>query len=398
MSSENPNHAGAPEVAPFDLQPRTRIVFGPGKVQQSGELASGLGMNRVLLVTDRGIVKAGHADRVQASLAGSGLSVTIFADVEENPTTLCVQRCLEAARSAGVDGLVALGGGSSMDAAKGCNFLFTNPGEMKDYWGWGKAQKPMLPFIAIPTTAGTGSECQSYALISDAVTHQKMACGDPKAAAKVALLDPELTLSQPPSVTACTGIDALAHAIESAVTKKRNPVSMMYSVEAFRLIASNLERIFRKPGDLEARAKVQLGAAWAGAAIENSMLGAAHSCANPLTARYGIAHGQAVGIMLPNVIRTNQRDASASEIYRRLLMVSGWPDSNKDALPGGDMLAIRIECLLQAAGMPRKLKDLNVERSAITEMASEAAGQWTAQFNPVPVEVADFQKLYLTTF
>src|SRR5207244_13592387 len=128
---------------------------------------------------------------------------------------LDVEACLEVAHSAGIDAIVGLGGGSSIDTAKGCNFLLTNGGRMQDYWGVGKATRPMLPLIAVPTTAGTGSECQSYALIADEETHQKMACGDPKASARVALLDPTLTVSQPRSVTACTGMDALVHAVET---------------------------------------------------------------------------------------------------------------------------------------------------------------------------------------
>ena len=181
-----------------------------------------------------------------------------------------------------------------MDTAKGCNFVLTNGGEMKDYWGVGKATKDMLPFIAVPTTAGTGSECQSFALISDDSTHMKMACGDRKALAKVALLDPELTISQPPSVTSCTGIDAIAHALEAAVTLKRNDFSARHSRMAFTLLTDNLQKVLLEPDDLDARGAVLLGASHAGAAIEQSMLGAAHSMANPLTANRGVVHGQAV--------------------------------------------------------------------------------------------------------
>ena len=218
--------------------------------------------------------------------------------VIENPTTRCVENCVQAARAAGADILIGLGGGSSMDTAKGCNFLLTNGGQMRDYWGVGKATKSMLPLIAIPTTAGTGSECQSAALIADEVTHQKMACLDPKAAARIAILDPELTLSQPRRVAACTGIDALSHAVETAVTTKRSPLSRAYSLEAFRLCGGHLSRALNEPGDLEARSGMLLGAAFAGTAIENSMLGAAHAAANPLTARFGVTHGVAVGLML----------------------------------------------------------------------------------------------------
>ena len=152
--------------------------------------------------------------------------------------------------------------------------------------------------IGVPTTAGTGSEAQTYALISDAETHVKMACGDSKAAFRVALLDPSLTISQPLSVTATTGFDAIAHAVETFVTTRRNALSEFFSREAWRLLEGNYERVLEAPEDLEARSAMQLGAYFAGVAIENSMLGATHACANPLTARYGTAHGAAIAMML----------------------------------------------------------------------------------------------------
>src|SRR5207248_2826200 len=160
----------------FDYQPRTRIVFGLNSVERVGELARGLGAKVVLVVTDPGIVTAGHADRVEHILQSCGLGVLVFDEVHENPTTRDVDRCLEVAKSAGIDTIVGLGGGSSMDTAKGCNFLLTNGGRVQDYWGVGKTSLPMLPFIAIPTTARTGSELQSAALTADEQTHQKMAC------------------------------------------------------------------------------------------------------------------------------------------------------------------------------------------------------------------------------
>src|ERR1043165_9623680 len=198
-------------LAAFDHQPRTRLVFGVNSLERLGEVAPDLHGRHVLLVTDPGISAAGHAIRALKFLENAGLKVSIFDKVIENPSTRVVDDCLSVAKSNGIDTFVALGGGSSMDTAKGCNFLLTNGGRMQDYWGVGKARKPMLPLIAIPTTAGTGSECQSAALIADEVTHQKMACLDPKAAARVAIVDPALTLSQPPRVTACTGIDPLPH-------------------------------------------------------------------------------------------------------------------------------------------------------------------------------------------
>ena len=362
----------------FDWQPRTRLVFGANCVERAGELARELGGKKVLLVTDPGIVAAGHAERVRESLAAEGFAVTVYGSCRENPTTRDVDACQAVARAEQADLIVAVGGGSSIDTARGANFLLTNGGRMQDYMGVGKAAKPMLPFIAIPTTAGTGSECQSFALIADEQTHQKMACGDPKAAARIAILDPVLTLTQPRCVAACAGIDAVGHAVETAVTKKRTALSWLYSREAFRLTSENLPLVLESPQNIEARAAMQLGAAFAGTAIESSMLGAAHSAANPLTAHFGIVHGHAVGLMLPAVVRFNAADAPTRALYEQL----------SPRLP--DLL----DDLLARTEFPTRLSGCGVPAAAIPKLAEEAARQWTAQFNPRPVTVADFITLY----
>jgi alcohol dehydrogenase len=377
----------------FDFQPRTRVIFGVGALDRIGEVASALG-TQALLVTDPGIVAAGHLDRARRALNASGVNVAIFDAVKENPTTREVDQCVEAARAIRPQLIIGLGGGSSMDTAKGCNFLLTNGGRMRDYWGVGKANKPMLPLIAVPTTAGTGSECQSFALIADEKTHQKMACGDPKAAPSVAILDPLLTLTQPRSVAACTGIDAIAHAVETAVTKKRNELSWLYSREAFRLTISNLEHVLQRPDNLESRAAMQLGAAYAGTAIENSMLGAAHSAANPLTAHFGIIHGQAVGMMLPHVIRFNAQQPESAAIYAQLARSADLAAGSARAEQAVEALIAEIHSLLRVAQMPPSLSALNITRVELAKLAAEAAGQWTAPFNPRPITASDFETIY----
>ena len=377
----------------FDFQPRTRVIFGTGAINRIGEVASALGTH-AFLVTDPGIVAVGHLDRARRALNASSVNVTIFDAVKENPTTREVDQCVEAARAVRPQLIIGLGGGSSMDTAKGCNFLLTNGGRMQDYWGVGKANKPMLPLIAVPTTAGTGSECQSFALIADEKTHQKMACGDPKAAPSVAILDPLLTLTQPRSVAACTGIDAIAHAVETAVTKRRNELSWLYSREAFRLTISNLEHVLQRPDNLESRAAMQLGAAYAGTAIENSMLGAAHSAANPLTAHFGIVHGQAVGIMLPHVVRFNAQQPESAAIYAQLARSADLAAGSAPAEQAVEALIAEIHSLLRVAQMPPSLSALNITRDEVAKLAAEAAGQWTAQFNPRPITASDFETIY----
>jgi alcohol dehydrogenase len=379
----------------FDHQPRTRLIFGNGTLDRLGEMAGELGGRRVLLVTDRGIVKAGHADRAARVLRDAQMSVAVFDAVRENPTTLDVARCVEALTGHDTDLIVGLGGGSAMDTAKGGNFIFTNGGVMRDYWGVGKATKPMLPLIAVPTTAGTGSECQCAALIADEESHQKMACLDPKAAARVAILDPALTVSQPSRVTACTGLDAVTHAVETAVTRRRNAISAMYSREALQRLMPAFPMVLAEPTNLAARGEMLLGAAFAGVAIENSMLGAAHSCGNPLTARFGLTHGHAVGLMLPHLIRFNAAsDASARAIYAQLAFATGLATAEHGTDSAVTALVEAIERLLTSGGFPRTLADSGVDRAAIPALATEAARQWTAQFNPCPVTETDFVDLF----
>lgn len=365
----------------FEHAPGTKVHFGVGVVRQTGPLCREMGVTRVLVVTDPGIELAGHLSKVLASLRQAGIRATVFDHVIENPTTETVDACVAAAKESAVDGLIGLGGGSSMDTAKGCNFILTNGGQIKDYWGVGKATREMLPLLVIPTTAGTGSECQSFALISDALTHAKMACGDRKAAARHALLDPELTVTQPARVTAVTGIDAIAHAVESSVSRKAAEVSRAYSLASFRLLAAGFPLVMREPGSLVARSLMQLGSSLAGVAIENSMLGAAHSAANPLTAHFDVVHGVAVGALLPHVVRLNATDPAAAEVYRQLS-----PDHD---------LAAQLTEWLGLAGLPARLRDTGVvDAAALAPLAAEAAAQWTASFNPVKVTEEEFARLY----
>jgi len=374
----------------FDFTPRTRVVFGPGVVDRLGELATQLGGRRVLLVTDKGLAEAGHEQHGLDALHTAGLDVTVFDDVHCNPTTEDVERCLGVAKDAGIDLIVGLGGGSSMDCAKGCNFLLTGGGKMEDYWGVGKAKQPMLPMIAVPTTAGTGSEAQSFAVIAHPETHMKMACGDRKAACAIALLDPVLTLTQPATVTATTGIDAISHAIETCVTTKRNPVSRLYSRHAWRLLGPNYANVIRTPDDINARSAMLLGAHWAGAAIENSMLGATHSLANPLSAHFDTVHGVAIAVMLPHVIRFNAE--VVGPIYADLAGDIGLCERDDPEAP--DRLAAFVRQLASDAGLPCSLAQCDVDPEMIPQLAAEAASQWTAQFNPRPVDASCLEELY----
>ena len=285
-----------------------------------------------------------------------------------------------------------------MDCAKGINFIYSCGGQMKDYWGVGKATGPMLPFIAIPTTAGTGSETQSFALISDSETHVKMACGDTRAACRIAILDPELTFTQPAMVTALTGIDAITHALESYVCNQRNGMSMCFAMESWRLLSSGYPRVLADPKCVDSREKMQLGASYAGMAIESSMLGIAHSLANPLTSKFGTAHGQAVGMMMPHVIRFNA--LAVADAYAALLKAV--PDFHiRDSAAPHEQLAALVTDWLQLSGLFTRLRDLpgwptagGDEDALLAELAEGAAKQWTAGFNPRPVDASSLLSVY----
>jgi len=367
-----------------------RVTFGEGRLAELGEIARSLEGTRALLITDPGIEDAGHARRALESLAAAGIETEVFDGVEENPTSEHVEAGVEAARAARADLLIGLGGGSAMDSAKGINFLLTNGGEMEDYWGVGKAEKPMLPSIGIPTTAGTGSEAQSFALITHPKTHRKMACGDEKARFRAVVLDPELVSSQPRAVAAATAMDAVSHALESYVTRARNPISQLYAREAWRLLDSSFETFLARPEDRKARSRMLLGAHFSGAAIETSMLGAAHSCANPLTARYGVVHGVAVGLMLPHVVRFNGGEVDG--LYGELTQAASLEVNGHEN--HASRLGERLGELQTAAGLPKTLDACGVEASALTELAAEAAEQWTAQFNPRSVDAETFRGLF----
>jgi alcohol dehydrogenase len=380
----------APLLPSFDYDPRTRVVFGAGTIARLGEFAGQLDARSVLLVTDGGLKAAGHEDRAIRILREAGLEPHVFDEVSPNPTTLDVERGLDFARGRRIDLIVGLGGGSSMDCAKGINFLLTNGGRMQDYRGTGKATRPMLPMIAVPTTAGTGSEGQSYAVIADPDTHMKMACGDKQALPRVALLDPELTVTMPATVTAATGIDAISHAVESYVSLRRNPVSQLFSRQAWQLLVRAFPVVVSEPQNLEARGAMLLGAHLAGVAIENSMLGATHALANPLSAHFDTVHGVAIGVLLPHVVRYNS--AVVGRLYGDLAEDAGLCDRrDPDA---GWRLADHLRWLIQRADQPTTLETIVTDPGLLPLLAQEAAAQWTGTFNPRPVDAASLEELY----
>lgn len=385
-----------------------RVLFGAGVIDLIGDLVQELGGGRVLVVTDPGVAAAGHVHRASVSLRRAGLEVAVFSEVRENPGERDVAEAAAAAKAHRATFLVGLGGGSAMDCAKGANFVFTNGGRMEDYWGFGKASRPMLPSIGVPCTAGTGSEAQSFAVISREDDHRKMACGDPKARFLATLLDPELARTAPPYVMAATGLDAFSHAMESFVATAANPYSRMFASEGFRRLLRGFEIVVQaqradSQGQSNPRSEVEINESWgdmllgahlAGAAIEASMLGAAHGLANPLTARYDITHGVAVAVMLDHVVRYNGEtgDTGYTGLVRLL------DGSGSGGPPASTRLADSWTGLRRSAGVVGRLRDLGVREADLEALASQASKQWTAQFNPRAVTASDMLNLYQAAF
>jgi alcohol dehydrogenase len=359
------------------------VIAGEGAIDRLGALAKELRFSRTLLVADGGLAKVGHLAHAHASLEAAGVDAIEFSEFGPNPDADMLEAGRRYATGKDIDSIIGLGGGSSLDCAKGINFLLTQGGTIHEFQGYGKASKPMLPMIGVPTTAGTGSEAQSYAIISDPRSHKKMACGDPKAAFRAVILDPRLTLTQPPSVTAAAGYDAIAHAVESFVCTKRSPQSQDMSLRAFRLLEANYERVLAAPDDVDPRAAMQFGAFYAGTAIELSMLGATHACANPVTARYGTTHGNAIAILLPHVVRWNA--GAAGSLYAELL-------------GSADVLATRLSELAAYGTLPRTLREAGVSKEDLPALASEAADQWTGTFNPRPFDAKGALEIYQCAF
>ncbi len=323
------------------------------------------------------MLETGYVKEAVRTLKARRMEVLTFHDFSVNPTSAMVEAGASTLAPERIDTIVSVGGGSSMDCAKGINFLLSNGGRMRDYWGYGKAAKPMLPMIAVPTTAGTGSEAQSYCIVTDPETKTRMACGDGKATFRAAILDPKLTVSQPQPLAAATGYDALSHALETLVTTRHTALSECFSRSAWRLTSCGFERMTQDPEDLDARGAMLLGAHFGGLAVENSMLGAAHACASPLTSQFAVPHGVAVALMLRQAVRWNRPVAAAR--YDEL---------------GVSSLEERLSQLAESAGLPLTLREVGVGEEALPRLAEEAASQWPGKFNPRPLDVAGALEMY----
>jgi len=368
------------------------VRLGAGAVQEVGSFFKKAGSKKVFIATDKGVVKAGLVKSSLASLEKAQIGYEIFDEIEPNPSDRTVMAGAELFKKTGCQAVLGVGGGSALDAGKAIQVMAVHPGHVSEYFGVAAASKINQPkpyYIAVPTTSGTGSEVSRGCVITNAVTNTKsvVRAGLPQ----LAVIDPEMTLSLPPFLTAATGMDALSHSVEACVSNAYNPICMALALEGIRLIGRSLKTAVQKGTDLEARLDMAV-ASMMGALAFQKGLGAAHSLAHQLSTEAGIQHGVANSILLPHVMRFNLNEASRelSEIGRAL----GENGASLSAAEAGERTCAAVTRLSREIGLPQRLRDVEVKESQIPLMAEKAMGDWCHPFNPRPCRHADMEYLY----
>ncbi|MHB0981170.1 MAG: iron-containing alcohol dehydrogenase [Thermoleophilia bacterium] len=370
----------------FEFHNPTKVVFGPGLVADLQAELSQIGARRYLLVSDRGLEALGLPARVAASLEDAGVEVVgTFLDVPENSEVGSVRACADRALSAKADGLVALGGGSVIDTAKCADILLSEGGDLvDDHSGAGTLRRPLKPLVAIPTTAGTGSEVTRAAVILDEANKVKLSFSDTFLLPALAVLDPELTLSLPPGLTATTAMDALTHAVESYVSPQWSPVSEALAAGAVRLIFANLETAVADGSDLETRGALLVAAAMAGIAFSHAMVGCVHGMAHAVGGLYHVPHGAANAILLPHGLAYNRREIE-EQLGELAPFVSGLAPDEERLAPADRVIAAigNLTARLNAAGvLATRLRDVGVPEDGLRAVAEAAVMDGTSFYNP----------------
>ena len=367
-------------ISSFSYHIPTAIEFGWGSLARLPSLVKGLGGTRVFLVGDPGVAKAGLVDRVISTLSDAGVPAVAFTDVESDPDVRSVDKGVQVAKSEGCDAVVGIGGGSALDTAKAIGLMLTNPGNIRDYVGLGKVEQAGAPVIAIPTTAGTGSELTVWSVLSDKEKKVKISVGSVLNCPRIALLDPELTISLPPTVTAATGMDALTHALESYVNTATQPISEAMSDQAMTLIARSLSKAVADGSDVEARGDMLLASTIAAMAFNSTRLGLVHAFAMPLGAKFGIPHGLVNAIMLPEVMRFNH--LANPRKFARIAEIFGEKTAGLSVEEAAALSVSAIEKLKLDVGITAKLSNFGVTEGRFDEIVDEAMLSGNVPVNP----------------
>ena len=348
----------------------TVSLMGVGCSKEAGEQAKALGATNLLIVTDAGLSKMGVADKIKGYIEAAGLKAVVFDGAEPNPTDTNVHDGVKVYQDNKCDGIVSLGGGSSHDCGKGVGMVIGNGGHIRDFEGVNKSTKPMPPFLAINTTAGTASEMTRFCIITNTDTHVKMAIVDWRCTPNIAINDPVLMVGKPPALTAATGMDALTHAVEAYVSTIATPITDACAIKAIELVAQYLSPAVANGSNLEARDKMAYAEYLAGMAFNNASLGYVHSMAHQLGGFYNLPHGVCNAILLPAVSQYNL--IACPQRFADIAVAMGENISGLSVMEAAEKAIGAIRRLSASIGIPTGLKELNVKEADLLIMAENA--------------------------
>jgi alcohol dehydrogenase class IV len=369
------------------------ILAGLGAAERLGQEAKALGAKKALLVTDKGVMDAGTGKKIKDLLVKEEIGVDIFDRVIPDPDVACMEACLELAKKDKYDLMVGVGGGSPMDIASITSIMLTNPGTVYDYFGVNLVRNPGVPAILIPTTAGTGAEATPNAILTDTREKLKKAVVSPYILPRVAIIDPLLTLSMPPSVTSSSGIDALTHAIESYTSNNANLLTDLFAREAILLIGRSLRTAVANGNHLEARYDMSIGSLYAGISLANAGVTAVHALAYPLGGQFNVAHGIANGLLLPYVMEFNA--VGNIPKFARIAQLLGERVDSMTQLDQAYQASRAVKAIYRDLTIPQSLTELNVPKEAIPGMAKAALNSTRLMINnPRSMTFQDIERIY----
>ncbi|AYF86853.1 MULTISPECIES: iron-containing alcohol dehydrogenase [unclassified Pseudomonas] len=369
----------------------TILKSGNGLAHKAGQLLKPYLREKLLVITDEGLIKSGVLEGFFQSLVDAQIPYEVFSGVEPNPSTEVLDQAVAFLRENGCDAVIGVGGGSSIDTAKGVAAMATNSGNILDYEGYDRLPNVPLPIFAIPTTSGTGSECTASTVFTNKQTLFKTVIISPLLFPKLAILDAELTWKLPPAITAATGMDALTHAIESYVSKQANPVSQALAIQAIRMISSSLRKAYFVGNDSEARESMLLGSFLAGVAFAQSKLGNVHAISHTFGGVFNIPHGIANATLLPYVIGFNL--PACPEKFRDIAIAMGQDTSGLDDLAAARKVVDFVVELNAALGIPDNIKDLGVNLDFLPQMISDSMRSGNVLVNPRLTTAADIESI-----
>jgi len=371
-----------------------KLITGTDSLNQLPEEVKRLGIKNPLIVTDKILIQAGVVKQVQNLLP---MEPGVFSDVNPEPEIEIVEQCLQAIKVGNHDGVIAVGGGSAIDIAKAASVMATNKGKIKEYFGINLVESPGLPLIAIPTTAGTGSEVTNISILSDTKEQVKKGIVSPYLLPDVAIVSPIMTITCPPSVTAASGVDALVHAVEAYISKFASPITDALAIGAMKLISTHLPKAYSNPENIESREAMITASLMAGLAFGNAGVGAVHALAYPLGGRFHIAHGVSNSLLLPYVMKWNK--IACLERFRDIAEALG---EKVDHLNDDQAADAAIEAMIRICRyveIPQSLREFNIPESAISEMAEEALKQTRLlRNNPRKLSKKDIEQIYRAAY